>query len=110
MQYHKIRGVDKTVCTAEQKIAYELAFRAHINYGRSYRAQMDKAAEAARCDAIYEILQRQMNIYRDSKLYGKYNEDAIFCCLNAGLKNYMEKPFIASMFEQIGQAFPAYYL
>ena len=25
LQYHKIRGVDKSVCTAEQKIAYNMA-------------------------------------------------------------------------------------
>ena len=30
MKYHKIAGVEKAVCTAEQKIAYNLAFRAHI--------------------------------------------------------------------------------
>ena len=27
LQYHKIRGVDKSVCTAEQKIAYNMAWR-----------------------------------------------------------------------------------
>lgn len=27
LQYHKIRGVDKSVCTAEQKIAYNMASR-----------------------------------------------------------------------------------
>jgi hypothetical protein len=26
MTYHKIRGVDKTTCTAEQKIAYNMAW------------------------------------------------------------------------------------
>jgi len=26
MKYHKIRGVDKSTCTAEQKIAYNMAW------------------------------------------------------------------------------------
>lgn len=27
LQYHKIRGVEKAICTAEQKIAYNIAWR-----------------------------------------------------------------------------------
>lgn len=32
VKYHKIRNVPLEVCSAEQKIAYNLAFNIHINY------------------------------------------------------------------------------
>ena len=31
MIYHKIRGIDKNICTAEQKLAYNIAFRISID-------------------------------------------------------------------------------
>lgn len=34
LQYHKIRGVDKSVCTAEQKIAYNMASRIYSELSR----------------------------------------------------------------------------
>ena len=40
----------------------------------------------------------------------KYNIDAVQCCLNAGLQNFLEKPFIALNYEEVSAAFPAYYL
>lgn len=41
LQYHKIRGVDKSVCTAEQKIAYNMASRI---YGDIRFAKADRKA------------------------------------------------------------------
>ena len=99
MIYHKISGVDKSICTAEQKIAYNLAF-SHSDYIK--RSDM----------TIPEAVNKMLELYRAGYDYkpNKYNEDAIFSCLNAGLLDYLKKPFIASSFDQIGKAFPAYYL
>lgn len=38
MKWHKIRNVPIDVCSAEQKVAYNMAFRVHINQGDQYRA------------------------------------------------------------------------
>lgn len=36
MKYHKIPNVEKSVCTAEQMIAYNIAFRLHISYANQF--------------------------------------------------------------------------
>ncbi len=109
MKYHKIRNVALETCTAEQKIAYNIAFTAHINYGDQFSKLQ---CEVTRSEAIGEIIRREMKGYKNAYTYkpGKYDEDSIFCCLNAGLQKYLLKPFIASDYETIGKAFPAYYL
>lgn len=109
MKYHKIYGVDKAVCTAEQKIAYNIAFRLHIGLGDKYRALPSAVAKAEAFRAAIDIA---MHDYRNSYDYtpGKYDEDSIFCALAAGLAGYLEKPFIACNYESIGAAFPAHYL
>ena len=88
MKTHKIRGVEKSVCTAEQKIAYNLAFAyLHIN-GWTPQTAID--------------------IYRKSAegVKGRYNVEAIEAALLAGADAYRAKPFIAFRYEDIGAAFP----
>lgn len=99
MKYHKIKGVDKSVCTAEQKIAYNLAF---ANREYVIRAGYDTATAANKIVELYQ------NGY-DYKP-GKYDIDAIFSALLSGLNDYCKHPFIAADFETIGKAFPALYL
>lgn len=41
LQYHKIRGVDKSVCTAEQKIAYNMASRILADTATAYHDEND---------------------------------------------------------------------
>lgn len=87
MKTHKIRGVEKSVCTAEQVIAYNLAF--------AYCRVNKWSAETA------------MRIYRSSAGYsGRYNDEAIEAALTAGAEAYRAKPFIAYRYDQIGAAFP----
>jgi hypothetical protein len=41
----------------------------------------------------------------------KFDIDAIFCCLNAGLENYLNSKYhIIASYEEIGKIFPALYL
>ena len=42
MTYHKIRGIDKMVCTAEAKIAYNLASTYAYWQRKEYRENADK--------------------------------------------------------------------
>ena len=109
MKYHKIRNIDINTCTAEQKIAYNMAFSAHISFGDRFR-KLDTAM--AKDDAVHDIIRNLFKQYHAGYNYkaGKYNEDAIQAALNAGLRSYLEKPFIACDYESVGKAFPANYL
>lgn len=109
LKYHKIRNVEKSVCTAEQMIAYNMAFRAHISFGDRFRKL---ESSIAKDDAYHEIINCMFRQYRNGYDYkpGKFNEDAIQAALNAGLRSYLENPFIAQDYESVGKAFPANYL
>lgn len=108
MKYHKIKGIEKNVCTCEQKIAYNLAF--------SWRDIMKKDYENAPCgiqkaETVRAYVRKLTALF--SEQYGtKYDIDAIFCALGAGLENYLILPGagILTSYEVIGEAFPAYYL
>ena len=95
LKTHKIPNVDKLVCCAEQKIAYNLAFstRDHI----------------LRCGLNGEQAVAETMKFWHSSHEGqssKYNAEAIKAALTGGLKNYLKNHFIASNYEQIGKAFP----
>lgn len=110
MKHHKIRGVDLNVCTAEQKIAYNLAFRAHITFEETYKKAFAVSAICA-SEVLEQILDFEMSSFRASYSYtGKYNEDAIKSALRAGLSDYLLHFHLYSTYEEIGKAFPAYYL
>ena len=108
MKYHVIKGVPINVCTAEQKIAYNMAFRAHIAFQEKFNESV-KISRICSDELIHDIIKVMMEIYNKSRK-GNYDVDAIFSALNAGLYGYMEKPFIAIDYGQIGNAFPAHYL
>lgn len=113
MKYHKIRNVPLTVCTAESKIAYNLAFQAHINYQDEYdKAKAQGIPRSTIKGFVFDLIELEMRGYRNAYDYkaGEYDEDAIQCCLNAGLEKYLDKPFIAGDYERIGKAFPSLYL
>lgn len=91
LQYHKIRGVDKSVCTAEQKIAYNMASRIYgdIRFAKAWQQynsgkvpaflQNDWESKAIR--EYFTTWQRDYN-----KASAHYNEDAIFSALRDGLE------------------------
>lgn len=94
LQYHKIRGVDKSVCTAEQKIAYNMASRIYgdIRFAKAWQQydsgkvpaflQNDWESKAIR--KYFTTWQRDYN-----KASAHYNEDAIFSALRAGLHDFI---------------------
>lgn len=85
---HKIRGVEKSVCCAEQKIAYNIAF-CYLNINGF---SVDSA----------------LNVWRGSAqaAEGRYNAEAVEAALRAGAEAYRAKPFIACRYDEIGAAFP----
>ena len=109
MKYHKIRNVEMNVCTAEQKIAYNLAFMWHDTIKRVYNAN-ETAGNKRACitDAVHKIIE----LYQQGYDYkpNKYDIDAIFCALMYGLEDYIKNDFeILTSYEQIGKMFPANY-
>lgn len=94
LQYHKIRGVDKSVCTAEQKIAYNMASRIYgdIRFAKAWQ-QYDSGKVPAflqndwESKAIREYFTTWQRDY--NKASAHYNEDAIFSALRAGLHDFI---------------------
>lgn len=110
MKYHKIRGVPLDECTAEQKIAYNLSFMYYYNVLKEYnRLPM----QFQKSELVSASVRKMLDLYRMGRDYkpGKYNEDAIFCALNAGFENYLKAKYhILSSYKEIGAMFPANYL
>ena len=110
LKYHRIARVPEDVCVAEQMIAYNIAFRAHISYSDEYSAlESDDAKTEAIAHMIPKMMDRYCSAY-DHKP-GRYNEDSIRASLEAGLKNYMDGRYkILSNYKDVGAMFPANYL
>lgn len=109
MKYHKIRNVPLETCTAEQKIAYNIA--TYNEYLRDRYNAARKISAVCASEIFDEILGIAFNSWmRSPDNHGKFDNDAIWCCLRAGFANYLVKPFIAWDYETIGKSFPASYL
>lgn len=98
MKFHKIRGVEKTVCTAEQKIAYNYAFADYDWAMRSnleFWQYLDKVAE---------------RIKNNAEIMKKYDIDAIIHCLRQGFINYCKSKYhVLGSYKEIGEMFPSLY-
>lgn len=106
IKYHKIRGIPKEVCTGEQMIAYNIAFRIHISLNG-----WDKNAIAIEKNRV-AMQQRDLYIGMFKRDYpnNKCDIDGIFSALTSGLVKYLDNPKIATDYEQVGKMFPALYL
>lgn len=109
IKYHKINGVEKSVCTQEQKIAYNIAFQIHINHGREWEKR-DNYCRAAQTEFLHNLIRMYLDNFKRNYPNCRADIDGIFCALNAGLENYLNKSFIATDYKRIGEAFPANYL
>ena len=108
MKTRKINGIEKSVCCCEQKIAYNLAFRAHINFGDKFQKLETASEKQTMAHKIRDILLKDFD---ESALAenNRYNKDAIFVALNQGLSEYLDHPFIACDYDKISEAFPIPY-
>lgn len=109
--YHKIPRVEKSTCTAEQMIAYNLASNIPFNLMQEWKNSVESGFEMNKAATVAKIIKWLLTFYND----GKYNKDAIFCCLNAGLQSYLEDSKnktgkTLTSYEEVGKAFPALYL
>ena len=84
------------------KNCYNIAFRIYINHETEYKKIPTESARA-------EAREKLTRLYLKSIDGKKYNIDAIFTALNAGLEKYLNKNFIACNYEEVGEAFPINY-
>ena len=98
----KIYGVEKIVCTYEQKLAYEYAFRWYDIYKTNCKRC---SAEIQKSDILQDIIKKveaDINSREDMK---KYNIDAIIIAFRQGFNNYCDDFFIAFDYKKIGEIF-----
>ena len=106
MKMHKIIGVDKDICTAEQKIAY--------NYAFMYRSTMEKirdsdTTEIAKNEAYQQVVDWVIRGVKDNGIDKKYNIDAIVHCFRNGIENYLNRFEVIGSYEEIGKTFECLY-
>lgn len=99
---HKIPGIDKSTCTAEQKIAYNYAF-SYIDIGR--KILKADATEINKSDGLHQVEQLILKDICSREDMKKYNADAIIIAFRQGFRNYCEKFFIAHNYDEIGKCF-----
>lgn len=98
----KIRNIDKSICTCEQKIAYNYACQW---YEAGKNILNSDCAEFVKSDAIMEIEQNVIDSIKLHEIDKKYNIDAIIIAFRNGFRNYCNNYFIAYNYEIIGKVF-----
>jgi hypothetical protein len=98
----KISGIEKSVCVAEQKIAYNYAFM-YVDCGK--RIIEADIAGINKADGFYQIERIVLNSIKSKKEMQKYNIDAIIIAFRNGFEKYCKKSFIANDYKAIGECF-----
>ena len=98
----KIRNIDKSVCTCEQKIAYNYAFM-YVDRGKRI---INSGIPAIHKDELFHNIEKLVidGIKREG-IDKKYNLDAIMIAFRQGFETYCKSPFIASDYSDIGKCF-----
>ena len=102
LKCRKINNVDKSICTAEQKIAYNYAF-SYAEFGK--KILKTDTAEINKSDGFFQIENLVVNDIKNRDDMKKYNIDAIIIAFRNGFRKYCEKSFVASDYETIGKCF-----
>lgn len=106
MRMHKIHGVDKNICTAEQKIAYNYAF-SHRNWlEKIYKSD---STEVVKSEAYQDVISLVIKCLKDNGTDKRYNIDAIIHCFRNGIENYMKQYSILNSYKEIGKTFVCLY-
>ena len=103
---HKIRGVEKETCSAEQAIAYSFA-RMYGGFG--HRIVNSNAPEFIKDGKFAEIEQWVMEGLDLEYSPRRLNFDGVLIAFRQGFRNFCEKPFIVTNYADIGKAFPIPY-
>ena len=98
----KIKNVEKSICTAEQKIAYNYAF-SYADIGR--KLFNSDIAESGKAHGMHDIECMVLDGIKRNGIDKKYNVDAIIIAFRNGFREYCKNFFIASNYEMIGKCF-----
>ena len=102
LKCRKIAGIEKNTCTCEQKIAYNYAFSWRDVYIRRTKESKTEIEKSEVLNEIINIITKDLLRREDMK---KYNPDAVIIAFRQGFRCYVEKFFVASNYEQIGEVF-----
>lgn len=98
----KISGVEKNICTCEQKIAYNYAFSWCDTYKRKVKECTTEIQKSEVFQNIIDIITKDVLQRKDME---KYNTDAIIISFRQGFIDYCNNFFIASNYKKIGEVF-----
>lgn len=114
---HKIRNVEKSVCCAEQMVAYNIASRVRGTYGDKFRQTVKRGAfgdpenpfnewtEQEKKDCALECLQPEWRCYM-LEPSNRYDTDFIYMLLRENLVGYLEGKYsIATDYKTVGEWF-----
>lgn len=103
IKVHKIKGIDKRICCAEQVIAYRYAAM-YVDDGR--RIEKSNAPEFIKKQLFDDIVTRVFQSLNADVSDKWYNFDAIIIAFRQGFRRHCENPFIPVNYTEIGLAFP----
>lgn len=110
LKCRKIRNVPKTVCTCEQKIAYNFAFMWFNTGERILEYQLPEFVKADGFDDIERKVLNSLINGDDAEKFKKYNIDAIMVAFRQGFRKLCESPKgMCTSYEEIGEMFPIPY-
>ena len=113
LQYHKIPNVDKSICTAEAKIAYNMAFRIGLGKHRGWGdiPKWEGSPRFVQFEWEAAQIEFELNSWKRTEPNSRYNVDAIQSCLRAGLHEYLTRGCpVFSDYEDVGKCFKSLYL
>ena len=106
MKMHKIRNIDKSVCTAEQKIAYNYAFMWRKTLKKIHDSD---AMQVVKHQAYQDVINSVIRGIKEQSIDKRYNIDAIVHCFRNGIENYINGYSILTSYEEIGKTFSCLY-
>lgn len=102
LKCRKIPGIEKSICTAEQKIAYNYAFSCY-ELGKKILSQ--DLPEFVKSEYFNDITLKVIKNIQNNPELSKYNIDCIIVAFRQGFKKYCTNYFIATNYTQIGKCF-----
>lgn len=106
MKMRKIPGVDKSICTCEQKIAYNYAFNWREQIVKIFNSE---APEFVKAEAKHELCTFVLESLKRNGTNKRYNIDAIIHCFRVGMEDYAKGVSILSTYKEIGEMFKCLY-
>ena len=102
MKCKKIRCIEKSICTCEQKIAYNYA----VAWAGTYiRSTVSMTSELEKNMVLQDIIDIIIRDIKSKKEMEKYNIDAIIVAFRNGFIQYCEYIYIPFHYIEIGNVF-----